>query len=401
MIDVRRSGVAMLLAASALWPNAGCTRRAPESGAAPPAFTGLSQGQVARLVGRDMPAQEREAWAGSVLAALEELDLVPTAETVCQALATLEQESGYRANPEVPNLAKIVAKGIGDYGKRLGPFGPPLVKKVLGAKPAGKTLTFEERFARARTERDVDLAFRDLVAYYEEEYPKSTKAADLLSGAMLGRRLSDYNPITTAGSMQVSVRFARERAAARGVRDEAKVRDELYTRDGGVRYGVARLLGYEAGYETPLHRFADYNAGLYASRNAAVQEQLAKLTGISLALDGDLLAYEADGDVSSKDSNTLRAFVAFAKAHAPDLDEGDVRRDLRREKSLDLESTESYKALKASYRALTGRSPAYARVPEVKLVSPKLSKERTTAWFAGSVERRCNECLARARKAAP
>ena len=71
-----------------------------------------------------------------------------------------------------------------------------------------------------------------------------------------------------------------------------KLRDELYTRQGGVNYGTRMLLGYRAGYASRLHVFADYNAGRYASRNAAFQHMVAKLSGAELALDGDLLLYE-------------------------------------------------------------------------------------------------------------
>jgi len=345
-----------------------------------------------------MKAEARAGWAEAVVGALDEIGMLPTPDSVCQVLAVIEQESGYRENPQVPNLSKIVKEGIASYGKRLGPLGPPLVKGLLGAKGAGQTRSFAERFEASRTERDVDRVFRELVAHYEREYPKSTKAVDLVSGIVFDRRLADYNPITTAGSMQVSVRFARELAGRRGQEDEAAVREELYTREGGVRYGVARLLGYEASYEEPIHRFADFNAGLYASRNAALQEQLSTLTGAKLALDGDLLIYDADGTPSSKDSQTLRAFVAFAARHAPELDERRIRRDLRLEKSLELESTESYRALKQAYRAVTGKSPAYARIPELALSSPKLSRSRTTEWFARSVDRRCSDCLARAKR---
>ena len=71
-----------------------------------------------------------------------------------------------------------------------------------------------------------------------------------------------------------------------------KLRDELYTRDGGVNYGTRMLLGYRADYPSRLFVFADYNAGRYASRNAAFQHMVATLSGADLALDGDLMLYE-------------------------------------------------------------------------------------------------------------
>ena len=60
--------------------------------------------------------------------------------------------------------------------------------------------------------------------------------------------------------------------------DVYAVRDQLYTRQGGMYYGVKQLLGYDTGYAQKIFRFADFNAGRYASRNAAFQQVVATLS---------------------------------------------------------------------------------------------------------------------------
>jgi hypothetical protein len=157
-----------------------------------------------------------------------------------------------------------------------------------------------------------------------------------------------------------------------------------------VRFGTARLLGYPTEYDDVIYRFADYNAGMYSSRNAAFQEQLAQLVGTSLALDGDLLRYGGGGP-----SETQRAAVAFGASHG--LSERHVRRDLEREKTLELEDTELWSAVREAWQQRTGRVAPYARLPDVTLTSPKLSRSRTTKWFAESVDRRYAACRQRQR----
>jgi hypothetical protein len=94
--------------------------------------------------------------------------------------------------------------------------------------------------------------------------------------------------------MQVKVDFAKKLNP--DLSDES-VRELLYTRGGGVRTGTARLIGYAASYDDVVYRFADYNAGVYASRNAAFQQMLEDLTGIALDNDGDLLIYNKNGEL--------------------------------------------------------------------------------------------------------
>jgi hypothetical protein len=126
---------------------------------------------------------------------------------------------------------------------------------------------------------------------------------------------------------------------------------------------------------------------MYASRNAALQEQLSVLVGNRLALDGDFLAYDRNGQVLDVVTKSLVALLAFRAAFAPELSEHTVRTDAHAEKHLDFESTETYRAIKRVFQNRQGEAPAYARVPELTLNSAKLSRSRTTAWFADSVAR--------------
>ena len=127
-----------------------------------------------------------------------------------------------------------------------------------------------------------------------------TETGFIVNSGLLNRFIEDRNDVSTIGSMQVSVAFALEtvkqdRWTTMSLEDVYAVRDELYTRKGGMKFGILQLLGYDTGYDKKIYRFADYNAGRYASRNAALQFVAAKLSGEALALDGDLLSYSRPG----------------------------------------------------------------------------------------------------------
>jgi hypothetical protein len=141
-----------------------------------------------------------------------------------------------------------------------------------------------------------------------------------------------------------------------------------------------------------IFRFADYNAGLYASRNAALQAQLTRLVGGTLARDGDLLRYGKDGQPADEDSQTLRALLLFRERYAPELSERTVRADANGEKTFAFEATATYQAVKRVHAARVG-PPEYAALPDLMLESPKLRRKLSTAWFAQSVDRRYQACL--------
>lgn len=355
----------------------------------------LTAEQIAELI----PDQVRDArgWGEAILNALAANEIPADPPSACAVIAILGQESNFHEDPVVPGLAKLVRARIDGYKSRLGPLGGPLFERLLAGHAPDDARSFQQRLDTVRTERDVDVLFRDLLAYYEVNHPAMFEALRWAGKLVDVADLADLNPVTTAGSMQVSVRFAEQWARAHKGRTATadSVRDALYTRAGGVYFGTARLLAYPVHYDQTIFRFADYNAGFYSSRNAALQAELAQLTGTPLVPDGDLLAYQKSGEPRDDESTSEGAVRTFAERFAPRLSARDIRRDLLAEKSLAFEDTETYRAIRTAAQKRSGAAPAYARLPTVTLNSPKLSRTLSTAWFAEAVDRRYQACLGR------
>ena len=364
----------------------------PSPPARPPPPLGAAQVRAAFPDGLGDP----EGWAKDLLAAFADAGLVPDATRVCGVVAVLQQESGFQADPPVANLGALVRTRLKEEAERFGPLGPPAMERLLAERAPGDKRTFEQRIRRLRTERELDLLFRDMLQAERREHPAMLATANLLDTLFRGRRLEDLNPVTTAGSMQVSVRWAVDHARSRGwPDDEQAVRDALYTRAGGLRFGVPRLWDYPLTDGDVVYRFADYNAGQYASRNTAVQRALAQLTGLPLAADGDLLFYGPDGRPTGEESETLRIFRVFRERFVPTLPEARLRQDLEKGKEQDFEETPSYLALRRIYREQLGRPLPAAAIPELQLKSPKLRRGYSTAAYARSVLRHHRACLPR------
>src|SRR5262249_935551 len=203
------------------------------------------------------------------------------------AVAILRRAAVSQADPPVANLGLLVRQRLFEEADRYGPLGPRALRELLAEHAPDDRRTFDERVRRLRTERELDLLFRDMLEAERRRHPAVAATPTPLAPIIRGRRLDDLTPVTTAGSMQVSVRWAMAHAKELGMPgDELAVRDALYTRAGGLRFGVARLWKYPAAYRETQWRFADYNAGGYAARNCAIQRALTRLTGLSLAADG-------------------------------------------------------------------------------------------------------------------
>jgi len=191
----------------------------------------------------------------------------------------------------------------------------------------------------------------------------------------------------------VSIAFAETHAAAKGYPYPmaGPVRHEVFTRRGGMYFGIAHLLDYPTSYDKPLYRFADFNAGRYASRNAAFQNAVSLASGIPLALDGDLLRY--DDDASKPPGATELA--AYSLARRLDMSRDTIRRELEAGKTEKFERTRLYERVFALADKVDGAPVPRAVVPRIALQSPKITRKLTTEWFANRVDERHGRCLSR------
>ena len=195
--------------------------------------------------------------------------------------------------------------------------------------------------------------------------------------------------------MQVSINYARQVAAQLG-QSSVNMRETLYTRKGGVLFGTAHLFYYPTHYEQMIYRFADYNAGHYASRNAGFQAMVARLTGKPLIADGDLIAHNAvQLNTASQTQTALQQL--FAKK-APNISVQTIIQDLAQEKTLEFEQSTTYLTVTQLYRQKFGGLIA-EQIPKISLKSEKITRNLTTEWYANSVNRRYQQCLSTAQRA--
>jgi hypothetical protein len=241
--------------------------------------------------------------------------------------------------------------------------------------PDGRS--YKERIDTAKTEKELSDIFEDFIATVP-----------------LGSTLfADHNPIRTRGPMQVHVVFAEQFAAARPYPYPIKVSidDELFTRRGGLYFGIAHLLDYPAPYDAYLYRFADFNAGRYASRNAAFQAALGRASGTPITADGALLPHDASQGPGATE------LAARALAIRLKLSNHAVHEALLEGKSQEFEQTALYQRTFGLAEQTAGHALPRAVLPQIELHGPKISRKLTTAWYANRVDSRFHSCLNRRR----
>lgn len=346
---------------------AACASQAPKQAEPTPT-------QVKADIARRIPAnvEDRAGWANDIYVALSSQDLTSSADNICAVLAVIEQESTYQANPPVANLGRISRE---ELERRARAHHVPgfLLEAALRIKSVDGR-SYGERIASVRTEQELSAIFEDFTG-----------------SVPLGQRLlGGLNPVRTGGPMQVGIAFAQAHADGYPYPAQHTIRHEVFSRRGGIWFGTRHLLAYPVRYDSLLYRFADFNAGRYASRNAAFQAALAKASSIALALDGDLLIPGASLDQPGASERAARALGARLQ-----LSDAQIRRALEQGDSEAFEQTALYRQVFALAEAESGQQLPRAVLPGIKLESPKITRNLTTAWFAQRVQTRWQRCMAK------
>jgi hypothetical protein len=316
----------------------------------------------------------RAGWATDLAAAFSVLGIEPTHEHICAVVSVIEQESGFRVDPVVPGLPRIAWREIDGRAQRAG---VPLVLVHTALQLRSATgRSYADRIDAAKTEKDLSDIFEDFI------------------GAVpMGKTLfENRNPIRTRGPMQVNVAFAEEFAAAKPYPYPLRstVADELFTRRGSIYFGTAHLLAYPASYEAYIYRFADYNAGQYASRNAAFQNAVSSASGVPVIPDGALLPHDADAQHPGSTELAVRTL-----GKRLDMGDGAIHSALERAKTAEFGQSRLYQGVFALADQAEGRQLPRAVLPRIKLQGPKIVRPLTTEWYARRVDERYKSCVKR------
>ena len=358
----------------------------------------------AEQIKKVIPARvnDRQSWAQDIFDIMQELSIPKTKQNVCSVVAVVDQESNFVADPTVPGLGEKAVQEINSrlkekfeakLGETIGGTVAEYFEDVLKNQPSPEN-NYMSQMRKVKTERELDLLYREIFDYMSKHYHVSalTGAAKLV-GQDIGEKM---NPITTLGSMQVHINYAKEHKRQSG--NIAELRNDLYTQYGGLYYGIHRLMKYPADYDKAIYRFADYNSGMYSSRNAAFQRMLNAMTKTEISLDGDLLLYTKNGDIKATQSQTEKELIAIFAQNNILVTPRQIRSDLKKEKEKSFEDTQTYLAVQKLYQNKTQKEPIYATMPQVVISGPKLSRDYNTNWFASRVNGRYETCMQKAKR---
>ena len=317
-------------------------------------YRDLREGIDKRLSFR-MDKEERDSWEDALEFAFEASDVKKTPENFAIVLAVIEKESSFYENPEL-DMKGICEEAIKDYETNS--------EEASWGRWKACTTYWEEAIA-IKTEKD----------YVNSVFQKGnfiSNSADFVFG-LFGSDKFNPQKLTSAGPMQVNIETAMKLSREDGeIIEETQMYDYLFTKPEGIYYGVKNLKPILETYppEEDLNNldfiFADYNAGLYKSRNAAFQNRINVILGVK--------ELQEDGVLGIK---TARALNKILGKEIQIASNGRiVGSDIK-----SFEDSSMYKRIDTEYKKKTGQEPIYAIVPDISTESIKYDKPLTVVNY--------------------
>lgn len=338
-----------------------------------PEFFALAEAMMDRgvLSTQYLEKAEKVAWSREVVKQMSRANIPLTRQNLMIVLATVDHESRFHETGIVHNPEGILDREITEFRTKHSEAYAIMKGEIPELRAAAlKFINGRRAYNLAHsgklgqkagyfTEKDVNLA----IDFAMEQY--DAKAPDALKGLIPKESLHAYRP-KTSGCMQMNVKKAI--ALAKSVDGEEygarRMRETLYTRSGGLYYGMLYLNSIIRAHTSPngggmsanevKNVFADYNMGLYTTRNAAIQANINEVLPKSekrIAADGDLVQYESNGEASGKRSDTELAIRVVLGDAGSDLSDLEIRVDLLLEKSENFEDTRTYRKLMAIFKS--------------------------------------------------
>lgn len=338
--------------------------------------------QTATELRKDPNVMSRE-WTESIYTAMTNNRIPPTPQNIAVSITLMQRESSFREDPSIPDTRLMYARYREKLERKIDAL--PSIFSPFRSQILGVVTSYEARykadFLACKTESQVETLMTRVFTDLDADPTLQT----LFATPFIGSQLKDYwkqetqsyrNPIQTYGAMQVNLDRARVILQEKGMTfaNDAALKRYLYTRDGNLNVGFS-LVGdgireyLDSGRGAIDHVFADYNAGPYACRNAAVQTSLNQLMGSHLDPDGDLLSYDKDGRPLATPSNTELQMRALRDRFHLGLTDAEIRRDLLKDKTDGFERTQLANLLETTYRTRLGTPPPKALIPAARTQS--------------------------------
>jgi hypothetical protein len=375
--------------------------------------------------------REPVTWTDAVLTALCATEQPMTADRVALAFALIEKESSFDAHGLLPgqpdgfrklayrliddllagraaDLERALGKGIASWTFEVATS--TLTRLGLLSQASLRSL-FDQQFERFRwkrvtTEWDIEnIVAADLLTLADESSPTGLLLRAVLAAApQLRERLASRAIFNSVGALQVGPGPTVLAAAQDGLTlSEAQARSVLYTRDGGVYYGIRQLKPLIAAYAGPGRLTAaasgfvaaDYRVGRFASRNAALVAQVARLAGSTLPAEAPLDSV-AVRELLLRLEDQL-ATPEGRRAGPGDMNSAPHAQAVGRFQDLagqpELEQTDLYKSIRAAYRRRTGSEPALGQVIDARFYSAKTGPYRLGEIADKTRERFVSNCV--------